>query len=68
LSLQNTATKRNDGEKPFQLMENFHKFCPFYEKEILVERKKRAEIAVTEFNHPNLRTQSLSFSFSATSQ
>lgn len=26
LSLQNTATKRNDEEKQFRLMENFHKF------------------------------------------
>lgn len=28
MSLQNTATKRNDEEKQFQLMENFHKFRP----------------------------------------
>jgi hypothetical protein len=28
VSLQNTATKRNDEEKQFQLMENFHKFRP----------------------------------------
>lgn len=29
LSLQNTATKRNDEKRQFRLMENFHKFRPF---------------------------------------
>lgn len=33
LSLQNTGTKRNDEEKSFQLMENFHKFRPFAKTE-----------------------------------
>lgn len=28
--ITNTATKRNDEEKQFHLMENFHKFRPFH--------------------------------------